>query len=72
MSGIIKDIKMTFCFYSNNDDKLPDLKLQNLPKIKPSLPRIQMKDESNLFFDISGETISIDKVADKLGNLFFD
>ena len=56
-----------------NLEHLPRIKSQEnaLPHIKANLPRINMKDDSNLFFDIDGESVSIDTVADKIGNLFF-
>lgn len=58
-------------FFSNNDPNLPEIS-SRLPRIrvKTGAPKIELKDD-NLFFDIDGENVSMDSVADSFSNLFF-
>lgn len=48
------------------------LKLGNLPKIRNNLPRIQMRGESDLLFEIDGQNVGMDDVAESFTNLFFN
>lgn len=57
--------------YFSNDTELPNFKLGNLPKIKTNLPRIQMRGDSDLLFEIDGQSIGLDEVAEKFSNFFF-
>lgn len=58
--------------FFSNESELPSLKLGNLPKIRNNLPRIQMRGESDLLFEIDGQNIGMDEVAEKFTNLFFN
>lgn len=60
-------------FFSNNDSNLPNIN-NKLPRIrvKTDIPKISLKDDDNLFFDIDGENVSMDTVADSFSNLFFE
>ena len=62
---------MAHNFFSNNDPNLPEIS-NRLPRIrvKTGAPKIDLKDD-NLFFDIDGENISMDTIADSVSNLFF-
>ena len=48
------------------------VKLGNLPKIRNNLPRIQMRGESDLLFEIDGQNFGMDEIADTFTNLFFN
>lgn len=70
-SGINDDIQQNIDLKLKLDHS-PRIKIKDaLPNIKSALPRIKVN-ESNLFFDIDGEDVSIDTVADEIGNLFFN
>lgn len=58
-------------FFSNNDSGLPEIN-NKLPRIrvKTGAPKINLEGD-NLFFDIDGQNVSMDSVADSVGNLFF-
>lgn len=59
-------------FFSNKDPNLPNLNLKHLPRIKSSLPNIQMQGESDFLFDINGESVALSEVADRMGKIFFN
>ncbi len=59
-------------FFSNKDPELPNLNLKTLPKIKKGLPKIQMKGDSDLLFEIDGKNVLLDDVAEKFSNLYFN
>lgn len=43
-----------------------------LPKIRSNLPRIQMKGDSELLFNIDGQSYGMDEIADSFTGLFFN
>lgn len=59
-------------FFSNKDSNLPNINIKHLPRIKKSLPNIQMQGESDLLFEIDGKNILLDDVAEKYSNIFFN
>lgn len=63
---------MTANFFSNKDPELPNLNLRGLPKIKKGLPKLEMKGESNLLFEIEGKNILMDDVAEKFSNIYYN
>lgn len=58
-------------FFSNNDPNLPEIN-NKLPRIrvKTGAPKINLEGD-NLFFDIDGQNVLMDSIADSVGNLFF-
>lgn len=57
--------------FSNNEQNLPQIKMK-LPHIRQNMPRIKMTEDMDLLFDIDGKEVSINEVADKVSNLFFN
>ncbi len=58
-------------FFSNNDPNLPNLDLKGLPRIKKSLPKLEMT-QDNLLFTFDDTSFGMDELADKIGNLYFN
>ena len=58
-------------FFSNNDHNLPNLDLKGLPRIKKSLPKLEMT-QDNLLFTFDDTSFGMDELADKIGNLYFN
>lgn len=56
--------------FSNNNQELPKLNL-DLPKIKQNMPRIKVTEDADLLFDIDGQNVSMDEVAEKFSKLYF-
>lgn len=65
-------MSVTSNFFSNKDPNLPNLNLKHLPRIKSALPSLQMQGESDLLFDIDGESVALSEVAEKMSTIFFN
>ncbi len=59
--------------FSNNDPNLPELKLKGLPRIKKSLPKLEMTQDRDLLFTFDDDTsLPMDELADKISNLYLN
>ena len=59
--------------FSNNDPNLPELNLKGLPRIKKSLPKLEMTKDRDLLFTFDDDTsLPMDELADKISNLYLN
>ncbi len=66
---------MSANFFSNKDPQLPNLNLNDSPKIKKGLPRLHSLNKmqlqgDNILFDIEGKDYNLDDIAEKLGRIY--
>lgn len=66
---------MSANLFSNKDPQLPNLNLNDSPKIKKGLPRLHSLNKmqlqgDNILFDIEGKDYNLDDIAEKLGRIY--